>query len=86
MTGAPITAADVAAEIRVRLGRGEDPIGILAWLTGFMGFRWSHGCEQLRGMGIECSCNADARNLLAKWCAAADRRAATENSEKSKGV
>lgn len=85
MTDPAIAPAAVASEIRARLGRGEDPYGILAWLTGFMGFRWSQDGEQLRGLGVDRSSNAGARNLLAKWCAAADRRGAHENSTKAKG-
>ncbi|MFV0409773.1 MAG: hypothetical protein ACK5LJ_08810 [Paracoccus sp. (in: a-proteobacteria)] len=88
MTDPIITPADVASEIRARLGRGEDPVGILAWLTGVMGFRWARDCEpqQLRGMGIACSCTAGPRNLLANWCAAVGRRMANEKPTKAQGV
>ena len=73
------TTTDVAAEIRARLHSGHDPLGILAWLTGILEFRWSRDCEpqQLRGLGISATCTAGPRNLLANWCAAVDRKSAT---------
>ena len=75
VTASPFAIA-VANEIRTRLTDGQDAVSVLAWLTGFMGFQWSRDCDpqQLRGLGIACSCTAGPHGLLMNWCAAVDRK------------
>lgn len=72
-----ISATEIADEISTRLNRGNDPRGILGWLTGVMGFTWvrDRDPQRLRGAGVNASCTAGPRNLLANWCAAAKRKA-----------
>jgi hypothetical protein len=67
--------AAVAAEIRARLAKRDNPRDIIWWLgtEHDVAFWGDASPQRLRILGITCSCTAGLHGLLTNWCAAVER-------------